>query len=225
MTKLKILGLLVISFFLMPKMYSQGEVSIHLGPSFPVSDFASDDSDDEDAGRAAVGLNIGMQYIYPLSESGLGLFGGIDFNYNGLQKDVRDDLEDELEMPGVSPDIKFYRYINIPISAGLNYTYPAGDKIGVFANAGLAYNFLKITDLEIEVDGRTATQEADWASSIGFKVGGGILINQKFAISIDYFSLGEHNVEGEYNAGGFSEDVEAEGKVDLLTLSLGLTIF
>ncbi len=223
MKNFKIIALLLLSICYTAKTYSQGNVTIHFGPSFPVSDFASDDIDDEDAGGAAVGINFGLQYIYPLSESGLGLFGGIDFNYNGLKKDVKDDVEELFESMGINnADYKFYKYINIPITAGLNYSYQADDKIGVFANAGFALNFMKITDMEIEVSGQTVTQEMDLANSIGFKIGGGILINQKTSISIDYFALGKHDIEGEIKTTGYSEDVDGEGKVDLLTLTLGI---
>lgn len=222
MKTLKIIGLIVLSCFLMTKTYAQGNASIHFGPSFPVSDFASDDFDDEDAGGAAVGLNVGLQYFYPLSESGLGLFGGIDFNYNGLKKDVRDDVEELYETMGINnADFKYYKYISVPITAGLDYTYQADDKIGVFANAGLALNFLKITDMEVKANGQTVTQEMDLASSIGIKIGGGILINQKTSISVSYLALGEHDIEGEIKTTGYSEDFDGEAKVDILTLTLG----
>ncbi len=221
MKNLKIIGFVLLSCFLITKTYSQGNVSIHFGPSFPVLDFASNEVS-EYGGGAAVGLNIGLQYIYPLSESGLGLFGGIDFNYNGLKKDIKDDVKELYESLGIySNDYKFFKYINVPITAGLNYTYQADDKIGVFANAGLALNFLKITDMEIVVDGQTVTAEVDLANNIGFKIGGGILINQKISISIDYLGLGKHDIEGRAKTSGFSEDIDGEGKIDLLTLTLG----
>lgn len=221
MKNLKIIGFVLLSCFLITKTYSQGNVSIHFGPSFPVLDFASNE-DSEYGGGAAVGLNIGLQYIYPLSESGLGLFGGIDFNYNGLKKDIKDDVKELYESLGIySTDYKFFKYINVPITAGLNYTYQADDKIGVFANAGLALNFLKITDMEIVVDGQTVTAEVDLANNIGFKIGGGILINQKISISIDYLGLGKHDIEGRAKTSGSSEDIDGEGKIDLLTLTLG----
>lgn len=221
MKNLKIIGFVLLSCFLITKTYSQGNVSIHFGPSFPVLDFASNE-DSEYGGGAAVGLNIGLQYIYPLSESGLGLFGGIDFNYNGLKKDIKDDVKELYESLGIySTDYKFFKYINVPITAGLNYTYQADDKIGIFANAGLALNFLKITDMEIVVDGQTVTAEVDLANNIGFKIGGGILINQKISISIDYLGLGKHDIEGRAKTSGSSEDIDGEGKIDLLTLTLG----
>src|SRR5688572_21370785 len=97
----------LLTFSLTIEAYSQSSVNIHIGPSIPVSDFGSDDLDDEDAGGAAIGLNMGLQYVYQLSESGLGIFGGIDFNYNGLKKDVKEDTEDLYESLGVNnADIK-----------------------------------------------------------------------------------------------------------------------
>lgn len=124
MKNLKIIVFTLLTFTLITKTYSQGNFSIHFGPSFSVSGFAYDDIDDEDAGGAGVGLNVGLQYIYPLSESGLGLFCGIDINYNGLKKDVKDDVEELYEAIGINnSDIKYYKYINSPLTAGLNYTY------------------------------------------------------------------------------------------------------
>lgn len=225
MKNFKIVAFVLFSVFLTAKTYSQGKVSIHFGPSFPVSDFASDDINDEDAGGAAVGLNVGLQYIYPLSKSGLGIFGGIDFNYNGLKEDVKDDIEELYESMGINnPDIKYYKYINVPITAGLNYAYQADDKIGVFANAGMALNFFKITDMELKANGQTVTSEMDIANSIGFKIGGGISINKKISISVDYLGLGKHDFEGKVTTTGYSEDVDGEAKVDLLTLTLGFKL-
>ena len=200
--------------------------SVHLGPSIPVSDFGSDNPGDEDSGGAAVGLNVGFQYIYPLSETGLGILGGIDFTYNGLQKDIKDEIEviSNLFLAN-DVDIKYFKYINVPITAGLNYTYQVADKMAVFANARLALNFLKITDFKIEYDGYEQILKYDLANNLGFKIGGGFLINQKISVSIDYFGLGEHdiNVTGTYttsdDAGKMEDKIPLS--VDILTLTLG----
>ena len=222
MKNLKIIALILLSVCFATKTYSQGNFSIHLGPSFPVSDFASDDVDDDGAGGAAVGLNVGFQYVYPLAESGLGIFGGIDFSYNGLKKDVKDNTEELFESIGFYDlDIKYYKHINVPITAGLNYTYQADEKIGVFANAGLAVNLLIITDMVVDSDVPPLTAEMDLAYSIGFKVGGGILINQKYSVSVDYLGLGKHDIEGEVKFDGTYEEYDGDLKVDLLTLTLG----
>ena len=206
----------------MSKTYSQGNILIHVGPSFPISDFASDDFDDKYAGGAAGGINIGFQYLYPLKESGFSLFGGIDFNYNGLKKDVRNEMKRAYKSLGLNnSDIKFSKYINIPITAGLNYAFVADDEIGVFANVGLALNFLKITDMESKAYGQTVTNEMDLASRFGLKVGGGILIKQKFSISVDYMGLGKYDIDGEVKGSGASDDIEGKIRANLLALTLG----
>ena len=225
MKNLRIIAMVLFSMCLIKPIYSQERISLRFGPSFPVSDFASDDIDDEDAGGAAVGLNIGFQYIYPLAASGFGLFAGMDFNYNGLQRDVKDEVEDSYEQMGLNiADIKYFRYINVPLTAGLNYTFHADETIGVFANAGLALNLLKVTDFELTANGTTATQTMMLSGNLGFKAGGGILINRKTTISIDYLGSGKHNLEGKVKAPGFSEKVDEELKVAIVTLTLGLQL-
>lgn len=223
MKKLFVLGFLLFSIGLTSQLHAQAYWTVHFGPSFPMGKFASDDVNDDESGAAAVGLNVGLQYVYPLSETGFGLFGGLDFNYNGLKKGFKDDVEEYYEYLGIyNPEIKYYNYINVPLSGGLNYAYQADDKIGVFANAGLVLNFLKITDMEIEAEGETFTTEVDLASKLGFKIGGGLLLNKKTSISIDYFGLGDHNIDGEMKSTWESEDIKGKAKVDFVTLTLGI---
>jgi len=207
--------------------YSQetrkGIFSVSVGPSVPLSDFASDDLNADGAGGSGVGLNIGVQYVYPLSQNGLGIFAGIDFNYNGLSKDVKDEFEEIFKGIGfTSLDIKFSKYINIPITTGLVYSFQADEKIGVFANAGLAFNLLRITDLVVKSDLPTISSETDLAFSVGFKIGGGILINKKYSVSINYLGLGKHNVEGIAKGDGIYDEFSGEQKVDLLNLKFGV---
>ena len=73
-----------------------------------------------------------------------------------------------------------------------------------------------------EADGFKVTSEYDLANSMGFKRGGGILINKKMSIAIDYLGLGNHNINGEARADGVpSEPIDGEQKVDLLTITVG----
>ena len=205
--------------------YSQNNFSIHAGVAYPLSDFASEDINNDKAGGAATGFNIGLKYTYQLSDNGLGLFAGLDFNYNGLTKDSKNDIKELFESIGVvNADYTFFKYYNIPISAGLNYTYEANEKVDLFANAGLTFNLLKVSNFVIEADRFKITTEIDLANSIGFKIGGGILINKKMSIAIDYWGLGNHNLNGESKGEGLavrSEEIDAVQKVDLFTMTLG----
>ena len=216
---------LLFSAFFAVNTYSQSSVTIHFGPSFPLSDFSLEDLDNEDAGGAAIGLNVGLQFIYPVTEFGLGIYGGIDFHYNGLTKDVKNDIEEYYENIGIiNADIKFYKYLNLPIAAGLNYTFQASDKVGLFANAGLVVNSLKITDMELKTHRQAVSAKMDVANNIGFKIGGGMIINQKISFSLDYLGLGIHDIKGEVRTIDISDHVEGEMKVDLFTLTLGLIL-
>ncbi len=225
MKTIKIFATILLSVFLTTNIFSQGHFSAHIGPAIPVSDFGSDDMDDEDAGWAATGLNLGLQYIYPISENTFGIFGGIDFNYNTLQKDVREDLEAFYEDNGIhNADFKFNKYINVPVTAGINMNFPAGNNVGIFANAGLALNFLKITDFEIEAAGESYTEETSLATRVGFKIGGGFSFGDKYLISLDYLPLGTHDIDGEMKVVGLSENFDGEVKVDIVTFTIGMRL-
>lgn len=80
---------------------AQNSLDIKVGVASPLSDFGSQDINDENAGGAALGFNIGLKYTYQLSDNGLGLFAGLDFNYNGLSKDIKNDIEDLYESIGL----------------------------------------------------------------------------------------------------------------------------
>ena len=223
MKNFKIIAVTLLAVCLTTKVYSQGIVSVHFGPAIPVLDFGSGDMDDEDAGGAAVGLNIGLKYVYPLSESGIGFFGGVDFHYNGLKQGVKDDVEKFYRGLGINnADIKFYRYINVPVTAGLNFTNTVDEKVSLFANAGLAINFLKITDMVVKANGQTVTTSMDLASNVGFRLGGGVLIDDKYSVSLDYMGLGTHDIKGRVKVLGMSQDIDVKGKIDIINLTFGV---
>ena len=226
-----LLTVIVLCSFAQTEKQKDKRFSVHLGPSIPISDFASSDGNNTDGG-AAVGLNVGLEYIYPLSETGLDILGGIDFSYNGLNKETKDKIKDgAIEDASTlfqtnDVNIKYFKYINVPITAGLNYTFQVDDEMAVFANAKLALNFLKITDFEVEYGGEKLIFRYDLANNLGFTIGGGFLINQKISVSIDYLGLGEHDINATFIYTGPDPDIDNESgeiriRVDILTLTLG----
>jgi len=211
--------------FASAQTFAQSSFDVKVGIASPMSDFGSEDQDNEEAGGAATGFNIGLKYTYQLSDNGIGLFAGLDFNYNGLKKDVRDDFEEEFENIGImNAEYKFYRFINVPFSGGLNYTYVANDQVALFANAGVTANMLKVTDFEIAFSGVDVTSEYDLSSSIGFRAGAGVLFNDQISVAIDYYGLGTHDLNGSVSADGVpSEDIEGDLTVNILTIRVGYT--
>ncbi|HSV77500.1 MAG TPA: outer membrane beta-barrel protein [Bacteroidales bacterium] len=222
---------MVIAFCLMlcimgpAKSYSQGSFSVHVGTAIPGSDFGSDDILDPNAFGAALGVSIGAKHFLPFFVEGLEFFYGFDLNYHGLQNDVKEEFEREIViMTGVRPDIKYHRFMNIPITAGFKHTNQLNDRIGLFANVGLAWNFLNITNLEATILGQSMTMEFDPTNNFGFSLGAGIIFNQRFSFSIDYFGLGTYEYEARVRAPGFSQTDNLEGKIEFLALRFGVRL-
>ncbi len=204
---------------------SQESYIIHVGISLPLSDFGSEDPNNDYAGGAATGISAGFQYIYPITETGLGIIAGLDMHYNSVSKSVQDDIKSYFNSMGIyNAEFTFYKHINIPVSAGLNYTYKADDRLSVFANAGLTLNFYKMTDMVITVDTQDVTTSFDAASSVGFKIGGGILLNNRISLAVDYWGLGNHEITGEMSSGGQTENINGKQKVDIFSVTLGLRL-
>lgn len=211
--------LVVFSF----QAFSQGDISLHFGPSFPMGDFGDDDIDDDDAGLAGIGFGAGLNYIYPLTEDGLGLYGGIDFIINPTSKDAQDDIED---LFGSTSEFTFPKNINIPVSAGLDYTFKANDQVSLYGQGGISLSLLKLTDFIWEEEGDDDYEEKyDLSTSFGFNIGGGLIINDKVEIGLKYYGLGEHEIEGEYEYGtddGNTDDYDQ--KVSLFMITLGFRL-
>ncbi len=62
-------------------------LAVHLGAGFPVGDFGSNTTSNEEAGFAKTGFNIGVQYGYKLGKN-LGLGAGAFYNYFNAAKTV-----------------------------------------------------------------------------------------------------------------------------------------
>ncbi len=117
-----------------------------------------------------VGQEPFLQVIFPVNDKGLGIFGGVDLIYNPLKNDVKDDIEDDMDDDA---DVTHLTYINIPISAGLNYTYPANEKVSIYGNVGLTLDFLKVTEMTIEIDKDKTEITFDMSNKVGMLIGGG----------------------------------------------------
>jgi hypothetical protein len=215
MKKLFIFALILIGSYSASK--AQGYFQLHVGPSFPLSDFADDNMDNDHSGGAGIGFNLGGKYLYQINTNGLGLFIGADFNYNGLKSSVKDDLENSFGSSG-NIDIKYYKYINVPLLAGLNYT--------VYANEQIAGpDFLKMTNMTVEADNEKVELNFKLSTQLGYKIGGGLLINDKYVVGLDYLGLGGHSIKGEMQYNGDTQDLDnLKQKVSLLTLTFGIKL-
>jgi hypothetical protein len=232
------LSVLILSvLFFGNNAFSQGLFNIHGGFVMPNGDWGDDDITDDNSGLQGTGFTVGAEGVIPLTDQGLGLFIGGDINLTGMKKSAKDDIESAYADPDYyTLDITYPKSINIPISAGLHYQYKPNEKIALYGKGGLALSFLKVSKLTIEEkdksssDTYTATTTYDMANSMGLVLGGGVIVNDKVIIGLNYFGLGEHTVKGKtkYEANGVSDpekdDVKMKLKVSYISLTIGIKL-
>ena len=187
--------------------FSQGTFSGHLGLAVPSSSFADYSKANDFNSAAALGLNVGVKYDYPLSENGLGLFVGLDVNYNGIQKTFRDDYGSADAFP---------KYLSIPVSGGISYTHKVNDKVALFGKGGLVASYLKKTELK---DSNYGNIEFLSSTNLGYTIGVGAWLNSKIEFAVSYMGLGERSVNN-YDDNGVLWDSYKQ-KVGLTTLTVG----
>lgn len=199
------------------------DVSFHTGVVMPNAEFASDDLKADNSGGAATGIVAGFNLNYPLSESGFGAFLGFDVTYNPLQQAVKDTIMQEYTDLS-SDDFKWEKYINVPINGGLSYIYNDNGKVAVFGNVGGVINFLKITNHIIQLYGQEQITSFDSQTGYGYKVGAGLVFDDKWMLSIDYYDLGEYNFESNYTGpSGIGKEPETR-TISFINFTLGLII-
>ena len=205
--------------------YSQSRFNIHAGPAFPVSKIDMYGLSFSDyytvSASAKTGINIGFQYSYQFPIKGVSIFAGLDFVFNDVIDEFKDSVEYYLSLMS-QRSFEFPKYYNIPISAGIEYIYEINDKLSLFGNLGMTYNFFKVSDYTWENNWSDFAYEADWADNFGFKTALGILYKQKASVSIDFLGLGKHEVDVKMVDSGTVEDESiSEAKVNMLTLTFG----
>jgi opacity protein-like surface antigen len=207
---------------------AQTKSELQIGLAVPQGDFADDDEDDAifgGSGVAGTGFYLGYKLLSPLSTDGLYWTFNAGIMYNDLQSDFKDDLEDEMDD---ADDYSLPKYFNVPILAGLQYEKTISDGLNLFGEAGVGLNILKITNLSYEEDDyEELTTTFKPSVGLGFKIGAGIVLQEKYTISLNYLGLGSHKVkyEYEYESEYFGESVSDDDKFDkaLSVSSLNIT--
>jgi opacity protein-like surface antigen len=204
---------------------AQTKSELQIGLAMPQGDFADDDEDDaiyDGSGIAGTGFYLGYKLLTPLKTDGLFWTLNAGIMYNDLQSDFKDDLEDEMDG---SDDYSLPKYINIPLLAGLQYEKSVSDGLKLYGEAGLGINILKITKISASGDDYEYSETFKPSASLGFKIGAGIVLQDKYTISLNYLGLGSHKVKYEYTEeyDGDSESDDDKFEKALSVNSLNIT--
>ena len=180
---------------------AQTKSELQIGLAVPQGNFADNDYYEaiyDGDGVAGTGFYLGYKLLSPLSTDGLYWTFNAGIMYNDLQSDFKDYLEDE-EMYYVD-DYSLPKYFNVPILAGLQYEKTISDGLNLFGEAGVGLNILKITNLSGEEDNYEELTTFKPSVGLGFKIGAGIVLQEKYTISLNYLGLGSHKVKYEYES-------------------------
>ncbi|MDD2277587.1 MAG: hypothetical protein PHD06_03905 [Bacteroidales bacterium] len=175
--------------------FAQTRISVSIGAANPLNSFGSVDSTDAHSNGAAMGAVIGVKVSHQFKESKFSMYGSLDLIYNGLSKGRKEKLDKLYSgIFGSSISYVYEQYLNFPVALGIIYSHEINESVSLMGNVGLAYNFSRITEGGIKTGiGYPYRAEYGWSSSAGYKVGGGILFNNKVSLSLDYFNLGENS--------------------------------
>ena len=191
------------------QLFAQTNVYLNLSGAIPTGDFADGDENDwglstEDTeGGAGMGFGLGFKFKFATGVNGLSALFMFDGIYNGLNSDLRDYFEEQIE--DGEDYYKEYslitpKHINIPVMGGVNYTYDFNPKFGIFAQAGLGPDLHIVTKMERYSESSsvktTRTVEYDPQISLAYQLGAGIEISKRITIGIDYYNLGKAKVKG-----------------------------
>lgn len=204
-------------------LQAQGPLRLQIGLNFPTNDFGDDDIlTDTDAGGAGIGIGVGAHYLHPLSVAGLHLFGSLNINHFELKGDVKEDIE---ELALSNANVKIGRYFSIPLAAGVAYQFAIENGIPVYVHFGLALNFLKLTSTVYENALAETTFNYDLSSTVGIKLGAGVFVSENVFVEVNYYGLGEHDVDGEIESTNAPDsDFDGDLRMGYFTLGIGVAI-
>ena len=209
---------------------AQTKSELQIGLAVPQGDFADDNEKYaiyRGDGVAGTGFYLGYKLLSPLSTDGLYWTFNAGIMYNDLQSDFKDGWEDKRD----PDDYSLPKYLNVPILAGLQYEKTISDGLNLFGEAGVGLNILKITNQSEEYDYYEDLTTFKPSVKLGFKIGAGIVLQEKYTISLNYLGLGSHKVKYEYEIEyydeyeyyGESESVDGKLKKALSVSSLNIT--
>lgn len=159
--------------------------------SIPLGDFAKD-TGNEGEGHAKTGFGFFGDINVPLGPRGLGWISSIAIAYNGYDKKLYQDLYSEL---GYSTDIDAAGYINIPVMTGISYVTNISSGLSYLNYAQIAFSFINGPDIKSGLTSIpfSGSQEISYdnATSFGFCLGTGLILNNMFALTVRYVNFGK----------------------------------
>jgi hypothetical protein len=208
-------------------LHAQKKSEFQFGLASPTGSFADDNADNAifaGSGYAAEGLYVGYKMLTPLSTRGLYWTLTAGATYNQLSHEFGTILGNTLTRWGSTSEFSLSRYLNFPVTLGLQYEIPIAKELSLFGEAGLGGNLLKITDLRLRPNGDVVNVGFYPSIKVAYKLGGGVLVNDKYTLHISYAYLGAHKQTYTLSNTIDSDSYEFDKALPVSTLNLAFGI-
>lgn len=179
---------------------ANAQFSVYLGGAMPCQDFAAGSihnmaltSLDGTNGAARMGFTAGVKLRAYLFD-GFSFMITADVMGNGLNDSVTD--------VNVADSCTNARYLNIPIMFGINYELALSGAFAIYAEAAAGPTIRTVSKYVGAVDFNTfnfyGNVSVDYSTefSLGYQVGGGIKLFDRYYLGVNYYMLGNETVTG-----------------------------
>jgi len=206
--------IVLLSFIFVPQLDAQ--FGINVGIAVPIGDFA-DDGGAEGDGFAKTGFNVGLSYDIPF-----GAIEGLSWTitgsllYNAMDWDKAFDLVSGEDMDGG-------KYLNIPLLTGLKIKYGISETAAMFGMATAGVNLSTMTDAKYTDGNYWEEYSVNTVGSFAFSIGAGVILMDRYSLSLNYMGLGEPDHEIDYSdSDGYSGSFDEEQKISAITITAGI---
>jgi len=215
--------LLALCCLALPAARAQLYIGVHGGATLPTGFYAESkladgqwmlDGSHQRWGGAGTGFSVGLDVAYAmpfLSDLSVILEGEF------MQGEPNKEVKRVHEAHAAEGEYILPKYRNVPILAGLRYSYPIGKYYDLFGEVLAGVDIRMITPYT--KGERVFTY--DNASTFAFRIGAGFVVRDMITLGAGFSSLGKSVLTGEY---GYSDTKYNMLSTTMVTVSLGFRI-
>jgi len=221
------LSLILLAITAFSQETRKGLIGISLGPSIPLSDYADNDGDNEDAGFAMTGLHLNFNFSYKFNEN-LGVAALWTGNAHPIDVDEMVDLFWSID-PSLNWEVETEAWSSGSLMGGLLVSFPF-DKVDFDIKALIGYSSSTIPNIDVTAsDGSESVnikQNETSALAFAFNLGAGLRYNvsDKIALTVnmDYFSTKPEFEVATTSDFGYSSNDDIEQTMNMMNISFGI---
>ncbi|WP_243350034.1 hypothetical protein [Parabacteroides sp. FAFU027] len=171
-------------------VYPQEGLSIQLGPSISLPDNSF-----KHISVSNAGVDLGVEYKYPLNKRGLDIMFSADFLNNRYTLDNSSYYSNFGSYSKYACPIPTNKYVSIsslPLLTGLSLHKEFIEDSEFFISGGIGPNFMLVPNIEYYWYGEKEYYKSGIYTMLSTKLSTGFVVDEKYSFKIDYFMFWGH---------------------------------